>query len=488
MGSEEQDIRGRRKDRSFRLVLSLFVTKCSNLVSTIINGGSSSNSNNNIFNDGQGRKLLRAQVCWWLPIVGAIVVVQMIWITIDHYQTILFGLPPEPPESFPPIHEVRVLPTRTSPLVPFYDSKYNYGPYYKGSGKAFTIWKGSNNDGQFPCGPYVTKEGMGSRSSTKDGFIYIKEMKTGSTTLAGVTARIARNVAQRQLLKQQQQQQSRTIMSNNTTNLSCTCRFVHIRARKFANRNQTNSFLWSVVREPTSRLISKFYHFYIGRGLADTQGSKSMFKKYAKADLSTFQKYVRDNEVYDYAYYFKSLSLRQHLNPYRSEMYTTFMDELLDRYNFLGISERMDESLVVLQLLLGLQTTDILYISTKTSGMYDYYPQKQQCIYIQKPNITDEMKEWLYSEEFENYMAPDILVYEAINKSLDLTIDNVIGRERFTKALQQFQYVQQNLVKKQCPTSKITFPCTNDGKHNPVNDCLQQDVACGYKCLDSIRI
>jgi hypothetical protein len=298
---------------------------------------------------------------------------------------------------------------------------------------------------------------MGSRQSTTSGLLYIKEMKTGSTTLSGVTARIARNMA------------SRLHRANETT--ACTSRFVHMRARRLQDRNPNESFLFSVVREPAARLLSKFFHFAVSRdGVEPT--------------LSGFQKYIRDNEVTDLAYYFKSLSMRSHLNPYRLDLFPMFLEQLLASYDFLGVSERMDESLVVLQLLLGLETQDILYLSTKTSGSYEFFPGQQRCVLIQKHKVTMEMKEWLYSEDFDYYLQADVLVYQAINASLDRTIHE-LGRDRVDKALQQLQWAQR-LVQDTCGGTVTKFPCTAKGVREPVTDCLQQDVACGYKCLDQV--
>ena len=48
-----------------------------------------------------------------------------------------------------------------------------------------------------------------------------------------------------------------------------------------------------------------------------------------------------------------------------------FIDSLIPSCDFIGISERFYESLVVLQLLLGLQTSDMLCAPANTSGKYD---------------------------------------------------------------------------------------------------------------------
>ena len=382
--------------------------------------------------------------------------IQCFWWCFDAYVT----------HTIPhPVPKPRIRPTESSPLTPFYHEPY-LGPT-----KAFPRWSHPT----FPCGPVVTSiPDMGARSSTKTGLLYIKEMKTGSTTLSGVTARIARNVAQRQYKKTQQQSNgtsTTTSITADTSTMACTSRFVHLRARRFYDRDRTQSFLWSVVREPTTRMISKFFHFAVSRdGILPT--------------VSNFQSYLHDNEVTDFAYYFKTLTLRPKLNPYRHDLYErVFLQDILDQYDFLGVTERMDESLVVLQLLLGLETYDILYLPAKLSGSYDYVPAQRRCIPIQKAVITHEMKEWLYSEDVEIFLAPDILVYRAANASLDRTIAE-LGQHRVDEALRKFRAAQR-MVQEEC-ASKTRYPCSQDGIHQPENDCLQQDVACGYQCLDQV--
>jgi hypothetical protein len=454
MGSDYGD-KGNRKGRSLRAEASLFATKCFNLWGSTRSTTTTSN---------------KKTTFWWLPILSTLCCIQGMWWLFDQLPAPRIELP----KVFPPIHSHRILPNASSPLVPFYEYYSMEEPYYTGPPKVFSTWPTSNAYAW--CGPLVSKDQMGSRSDTKEGLLYIKEMKTGSTTLSGVTARIARNVAQRH-------RRSSSLSSTNTTTtivvpntvkeneLACTSRFVHLRARRLKHRNRTASFLWSVVREPTARLVSKFFHFNVGReGVAAT--------------LKAFQKFVQDNEVYDYAYYFKSLSLRQKLNPFRTEFYDTFLQEILDGYDFLGVSERMDESLVVLQLLLGLETQDLLHVSTKTSGTYDYFPQAQKCIYMAPAQITFEMKQWFYTDDFEYYVAPDILVYQAVNQSLDATIET-LGRDRVHRGVKQLLWAQ-SMAREQCAASTIKFPCTAQGQRQEQNDCLQQDVACGYKCLDQV--
>lgn len=340
--------------------------------------------------------------------------------------------------------KVFIKPTESSPLSPFYSEPYN------GPARIFTKWK----HGDFPCGDLMNHKTLNARTSADKGLLYVKEMKSGSTTLAGITARIARNIAQRQL------------HANSTS--ACTTRLIHTRARRYGERQLDKSFMWSVVREPVARLFSKFFHFEVSR-------------RGVKPSLSTFEQFIGSNEVNDYAYYFKTLNVRRHMNPYRTDMYQTFVKELIDGHDFLGVMERFDESLAVLQLLLGLETQDMLYLSAKTHGTYERYSHK--CVKIQPTEVTQLMKEYVYTTSFEAFVEGDVLVYQAINKSLDMTIEQ-LGAEKVESTVKRLQWAQQ-LAQERCNTV-VKFPCSDDGNIVEPNDCLMGDVACGYECLDEV--
>jgi hypothetical protein len=94
------------------------------------------------------------------------------------------------------------------------------------------------------------------------------------------------------------------------------------------------------------------------------------------------------------------------------------------------------------------------------------------------------MKDWFYSDEFEAYTEADVLVYKAVNRSLDLTIDS-LGREKVEKAVRDLQ-IANSLAQEQC--SHVRFPCSSDGKVQTETDCLIPDmgIGCGYKCIDEV--
>jgi len=232
------------------------------------------------------------------------------------------------------------------------------------------------------------------------------------------------------------------------------------------------------------RLVSKFYHY----GLVEAVKSRRR-----RSTLSKFQTYLFNSESQDYGYYFKSLAVYRKLDPYTKE-HERHTQELLESYDFLGVSERMDESLAVLKIILNLDIQDVLYIPFENAGAgsknktisatVDYYQnwRKDECRAIPKSEVTLEMKEWFHSEEFEAFIEGDVFFYKAVNASLDKTIDK-LGRDLVEKTVEQLRLAQK-VVEEECPN--IRFPCSSEGVFQKENDCLFSDIGCGYSCLDKL--
>jgi hypothetical protein len=147
--------------------------------------------------------------------------------------------------------------------------------------------------------------------------------------------------------------------------------------------------------------------------------------------------------------------------------------------------ERLQESLVVLQLLLHLETSDILYLPSKISGQYSYIFNKPRagCYKLQKlPNISVSVNAFLSSPAFYAANYEDYLLYKAANKSLDLTIE-WFGRDNFEKALSTYQLMMKEAL--ECEKEAI-FPCSPEGIHRNQTEtnCYVNDWGCGYPCLD----
>lgn len=162
---------------------------------------------------------------------------------------------------------------------------------------------------------------------------------------------------------------------------------------------------------------------------------------------------------------------------------------ILDDYDFIGVTERLDESLVVLQILLDLNVGDTLYLSAKAGQgtyFYDIWSGGSRCLYKSKSFVSSGMEAYFASEEWQNRIAGDTLLYKSANYSLDKTIDR-IGREKVASQLQEFRNALR-VATKRCE-GKAVFPCSEDGLlQEKESNCYAtvDEEGCGYQCLDDV--
>ena len=325
----------------------------------------------------------------------------------------------------------------------------------------------------YPCFPTTQKDWRyvkNRRSPTKQGFVYMKLMKTGGSSAAGVNLRIAKNLQERYYPHYSTQNNSELCLSRNDHATS--------HSLQMNQRIREESFLWTILREPTSRIVSQFFHFQVSR--EKVEPTDANFKAYIE-DINTKSRSKLDK------YYFTSLttSTKTEYTNYVHKLKNPnkLVNQILKDYDFIGITERMDESIVTLQLLLNLPTSDVLFLNAKNSGGYDDGGHKEGCVYIVPSFVSPGMKE--YFDNFPYNNSIDTQLYLAANRSLDLTID-ALGRDKFNRALQKYRHVQ-GIVNDVCNKPGIvTFPCNPDGTKNKNNHCIWADSGCGTKCIDRV--
>lgn len=345
--------------------------------------------------------------------------------------------------------------------------------------RAFQRWP---EDIPIPCSKVKTQEWWNPkvmRSPAKRGYLFVKEMKTGSSTVSGVVLRIARNIARR--------------MGNKDM---CNVRVDHSAARdlNYADRIKNESFLFTMIRNPEKRVTSQFFHFFVSR------------QKEEPSDVN-FQSFLnKSNYLFDY--YLRDLALvptnlpdmKKKIHFYKphkmdpgklKNLRLRLANDIMRGYDFIGISERMDESLVALMMILRLKISDILYLKAKSSGSFDDGAYNTTCTYIVPSFVSPGMKAFFKSPFYLHQTEGDWLLYRAANRSLDLTIDQ-LGRSVFEKYLEAF--VQAQILAKAKCEKNIRLPCSSSGVRSPFKayvsnstDCLWLDSGCGAECLDSLE-
>lgn len=289
--------------------------------------------------------------------------------------------------------------------------------------------------------------------TNKKGLLFLKTFKTASSTAVGVHLRISRNIATRL----------------NKTFQFCDTKFTHGAAKdKFPNRDRDHSFLWTILRDPTARLTSHFYFKQVSRLRKDP--SIENMREYALS--SAKDRYLTELSTSGYQPGVNRPTKVTALNTIQS---------IIDEYDFIAITERFDESLVVLKLLLDLKIEDILYLRAKNSGGYDAGGKNGTCTLIEPAMLTDEMKKFLKSDEWTDASKFDQLLYDTAVRSLDLTIER-LGRLRVKKELERFKRLNQAAVLR-CHNTAI-FPCSSDGNFTNRTNCIWRDAGCSFPCID----
>lgn len=325
------------------------------------------------------------------------------------------------------------------------------------------------NETSLPC--YSTDQLTDHPISRTAGFYYIKIQKCASTTAASIALNIAR--------RHTQQNQSQ----------GCDISYEHIHASLIPDlrrRSKSNTLLWTFLRDPTSRFISHFYH---------TKVSK---KGYNEHRIVKAAKEARGDFMYDYTQLvlptdmqFFEVRSRRRSRKYVHEQDTvhgwdavhgwsvtnSMIQTVLDQYDFIGLVERFHESLVVIKILWDLNYGDLLYMNAKESGGYDYL-----CNKIIKSNVSERVQLFFESKLWKSKVKGDEMFYAAVNRSLDLTIDQVIGKEVFDKELFAYNSLLQR-AQDRCMPSTI-FPCDEYGQKIDKTNCYNRDEGCGYECLD----
>lgn len=256
---------------------------------------------------------------------------------------------------------------------------------------------------------------------------------------------------------------------------SCRMRIDHSSARdmEYGQRDKKKSFLSSLLRDPTKRAISHYFHFIVSG------------KKENPTDANFIGFFQEKSEMWS-NYYTKDLTMRDDDDLQDESQHPAIVANILSQYDFIAITERLDESLVVMKLLLGLDMEDILYMSAKKHGSFTSGPQVDSCIYITPPFLTQGMNDFFASDYWQDYIRADQLLYDAANKSLDNTID-ALGRKMVQGELVAFRKALE-YTQAQCEERTI-YRCNSKGENvGGGSTCYLWDIGCGFNCLNEISV
>ncbi|KAL7577565.1 hypothetical protein ACA910_015093 [Epithemia clementina (nom. ined.)] len=299
--------------------------------------------------------------------------------------------------------------------------------------------------------------------------------------------------------------------SNPNNQVKCIHRSMHGDALglEYDKRNRKKSFLFSLIRHPTKRAISEFFHFHVSfrkveptdRNFVNYLTNPNLENRYlydlrvtnytrnttaATKSFLNMHKFANETEM-QMAFAKRRLLLRrynQHMKIGTTPL-TKVVQDILDGYDFIAVTERMDESLVAMQMLLNLTTKDILYIRARSSESFSNGLKKTPCIYIQPSFLTHGVMEYFASSEWQHTIRGDLLLYLAANASLDRTIESV-GKEDFRQNLNALK-VGLVLADEHCK-GRVRSSCSEGGAYIPAANrtCYVWGEACDHECLNDL--
>lgn len=321
------------------------------------------------------------------------------------------------------------------------------------------------------------------------GLCYVKIPRAASSTLVGINVRIARNFGSRQGIPE-----------------TCIRHDGPAPGFYYRLRDPTLSFLWTFVRNPTeramSRVASNLAKRQIGVPSPKSNSTTDFLSNYVLEALqnSTDMQFGTISEgrggfqvQYAMLQLVQANSFWNATEPSKIQHprhVQRCVKGIVDRYDFIGVVERFDESLVALQLLLGLEASDIIYSSSRMHEKYfgKLVPGREG--YFCYPSVNPLI---LRAPRVETYLSSstwwaqnygDFLLHEAASLSLDRTIME-IGLTTFSQALQTFRSML-TIARQTCHP---IFPCSDNGTVQIVQaeeNCYFEDIGCGYPCFDSL--
>jgi hypothetical protein len=293
------------------------------------------------------------------------------------------------------------------------------------------------------------------------GLLLAKTFKTGSTTAAAVTMQISHRLGKRKGIE--------SCISHTSHGLSI--------SNAITTRERASSVVWTTVRDPGKRAVSSYAFYRAGRlGEEPTDDNMLFFLEGAKNHQIAQLRTQRGASAAG------GSPTAQYVPQLYTEIANILRLEVLSTYDFIAVTERMEESLIVMKLLWNLRDGDILVSSVKQAGGWTYsWDVPKTCFHVPKLKVTPAVQEYI-DTDFVTGNA-DYVLNAFANRALDATIDT-LGRELVGKEIQKHRRLKE-LVAEHC-RDEVIFPCSDDGEWQSgyATNCYENDIGCGYPCIN----
>jgi len=155
-------------------------------------------------------------------------------------------------------------------------------------------------------------------------------------------------------------------------------------------------------------------------------------------------------------------------------------EQTLEAYNFMGLTDRFDESMVVLHDILGIATADILYMTAKNSseGQAGELDVKRGTTIVAHPaleRMEPEIQSLVTDPEWISQHQWAVSLHKLAGKRLDERIQ-AIGEAEFARRLDLYHRMQD----------AAHVSCRQATSAGPKPACYWNDNGCQYLCLDRV--
>jgi Sulfotransferase family len=322
---------------------------------------------------------------------------------------------------------------------------------------------------------------------TATTLVLIKVPKSASSTVAGVALRLEQQLAncradwqhgtaamkrgQQEREQQQALSAAATIASSNSSHNN-------------SNNKDRSTFWIAPIRDPAARALSSVYFHQV-----------SFHARAAKSSVSPSISFVTDHLMkvpnnYIFHYVRMDQQDEQEQDQWSSSTSSArdiaAMRRTVSSYDFFLVVDRLDESLVLLSILLNVPLTHILTVNSKQAG--SWYSSNNRCIRLHSPSpaIRTELQQKLFATKaWTSKHALDQLLYDIAHASLTATIQH--HQAAFDIRWQEYKTWQERIATT-CATMDV-FPCSFDGLQQlnvSQANCYLRDFGCGYPCIDAL--
>jgi len=259
------------------------------------------------------------------------------------------------------------------------------------------------------------------------------------------------------------------------------------------------SFLWTTVRDPAERTMSSYYffhtHVHTPNGTFGTEEDKlaSLAKRrdtklgyYITEYLNVWGGEKLDGNCVDSmspSVDVKATTATKKCNLTPDEVFAKnrrIVAAIFAEYDFIGVAERFDESMVVLAALTNVPLSDVLYTIAKDHS-HNATLESGATLHLKLSDESDAVKRILKGPEKVNEIWPDRILHQQANEVLDMYMA-VPGMHDM---LQEFKRIKA-IAHATCADSNPAFAQLGKREMDSIRQCYVLDVGCWYTCLDAL--